>query len=171
MMAAAITNTAYYDGDSQGGIIGGVLAAVPPDVRRAVLGVTGMDYGNLLLARSTDFTSFSQLLGIYYPDRSMYPVTLDLIDVLDELTPASARCWRSWPRVLAYWVCHQRTRRRKWIRPATKVFRGYAPAGSLWAYDRARSISSRFRVGIPDWAASARASSSAPAPPSRAPNA
>lgn len=76
------TSQLYYDGNSQGGIMGGVLAAVSPDVRRAVLGVTGMDYGNLLLARSTDFTSFSQLIGIYYPDRSMYPVTLDLIDQL-----------------------------------------------------------------------------------------
>ena len=76
------TSHLYYYGNSQGGIIGGVLAAVSPDVRRAVLGVTGMDYGNLLLARSTDFATFSQLLGIYYPDRSMYPVILDLLDQL-----------------------------------------------------------------------------------------
>ena len=53
-----------------------------PDVRRAVLGVTGIDYGNLLLARSTDFTSFSQFLGIYYRDPSLYPVILDLLDQL-----------------------------------------------------------------------------------------
>jgi hypothetical protein len=72
----------YYDGNSQGGIIGGVTTAVSPDVRRAVLGVTGMDYGNLLLARSTDFTSFAQFLGIYYSDKSMYPVILDLLDQL-----------------------------------------------------------------------------------------
>jgi hypothetical protein len=76
------TSQLYYDGNSQGGIMGGVVAAVSPDVRRAVLGVTGMDYGNLLLARSTDFTSFSQLLEVYYPDRSMYPVELDLLDQL-----------------------------------------------------------------------------------------
>jgi hypothetical protein len=76
------TSHLYYDGNSQGGIIGGVLAAVSPDVRRAVLGVTGMDYGNLLLARSTDFATFSQLLRIYYPDQSMYPVILDLLDQL-----------------------------------------------------------------------------------------
>ena len=76
------TSQLYYYGNSQGGIMGGVLAAVSPDVRRAVLGVTGMDYGNLLLARSTDFTSFGQLITLYYPDRSMYPVALDLIDQL-----------------------------------------------------------------------------------------
>jgi hypothetical protein len=76
------TSHLYYDGNSQGGIMGGVFTAVSPDVRRAVLGVTGMDYGNLLLARSTDFTTFSQFLGLYYPDQSMYPVILDLLDQL-----------------------------------------------------------------------------------------
>jgi hypothetical protein len=76
------TSQLYYDGNSQGGIIGGVLAAVSPDVRRAVLGVTGMDYGNLLLSRSTDFTTFSQLLRVFYPDQSSYPVILDLLDQL-----------------------------------------------------------------------------------------
>jgi hypothetical protein len=45
----------YYDGNSQGGVMGGMLTAVSPDLRRAVLGVTGMDYGGLLLERSTDF--------------------------------------------------------------------------------------------------------------------
>ena len=76
------TSNLYYDGNSQGGIMGGVTLAVSPDVRRAVLGVTGMDYGNLLLARSTDFTTFSTLLGFTYPDASMYPVILDLLDQL-----------------------------------------------------------------------------------------
>jgi hypothetical protein len=76
------TSHLYYYGNSQGGIVGGVVTAVSPDVRHAVLGVTGMDYGNLLLARSTDFTSFGQLLGLFYPDRSMYPVVLDLLDQL-----------------------------------------------------------------------------------------
>ena len=76
------TSHLYYDGNSQGGIMGGVTAAVSPDVRRAVLGVTGMDYGNYLLARSTDFSTFSEFLGLYYPDQSMYPVILDLFDQL-----------------------------------------------------------------------------------------
>ena len=58
------------------------MTAVSPDVRHAVLGVTGMDYGNFLLARSTDFTTFSQLLRVFYPDPSMYPVELDLLDQL-----------------------------------------------------------------------------------------
>lgn len=76
------TSHLYYDGNSQGGIMGGVTTAVSPDVRHAVLGVTGMDYGNYLLARSTDFSTFSEFLGLYYPDQSMYPVILDLLDQL-----------------------------------------------------------------------------------------
>ena len=76
------TSHLYYNGNSQGGIMGGVTLAVSPDVRRAVLGVTGMDYGNLLLARSTDFTTFSQFLAFTYTDPSMYPVILDLMDQL-----------------------------------------------------------------------------------------
>jgi hypothetical protein len=76
------TSHLYYNGNSQGGIMGGVTLAVSPDVRRAVLGATGMDYGNLLLARSTDFTTFSTFLGLYYRDPSMYTVILDLLDQL-----------------------------------------------------------------------------------------
>jgi hypothetical protein len=76
------TSHLYYDGNSEGGIMGGVTTAVSPDVRHAVLGVTGMDYGNYLLARSTDFSTFSEFLGLYYPDQSMYPVILDLLDQL-----------------------------------------------------------------------------------------
>ena len=76
------TSHLYYNGNSQGGIMGGVTLAVSPDVRRAVLGVTGMGYGNLLLARSTDFSTFSEFLGLTYQDPSMYPVILDLLDQL-----------------------------------------------------------------------------------------
>src|SRR4051794_28437877 len=44
----------FYDGNSQGGIIGGALASVAPDYNRATLGVPGMNYSTLL-TRSTDF--------------------------------------------------------------------------------------------------------------------
>ena len=56
------TSHLYYDGNSQGGIMGGMTTAVAPDFRRAVLGVSGMNYGNLLVQRSTDFAPFGQLL-------------------------------------------------------------------------------------------------------------
>ncbi len=77
----------YYDGNSQGGIMGGMTTAVEPDVRRAVLGVPGMDYGGLLLQRSTDFTPFAVFLygqapGGGYTDPSLHPLILDLMQQL-----------------------------------------------------------------------------------------
>jgi len=48
------THRLYYDGNSQGGIIGGSLIAVEPDLNRGVIGVPGMNYSTLL-TRSTDF--------------------------------------------------------------------------------------------------------------------
>jgi hypothetical protein len=44
----------YYDGNSQGGIMGGSLVALSPDITRGVLGVTGMNYSTLL-QRSVDW--------------------------------------------------------------------------------------------------------------------
>lgn len=48
------TTRLYYDGNSQGGIVGGALAAVAVDYDRAVLGVPGMNYSTQL-QRSVDF--------------------------------------------------------------------------------------------------------------------
>jgi hypothetical protein len=76
------TSHLYYDGNSQGGIEGGLTTAVAPDFTRAVLGVTGMDYGNLLVQRSTDFAPFKAILDNVYPDQSLYPVILDVIQQL-----------------------------------------------------------------------------------------
>ena len=44
----------YYDGNSQGGIMGGSLVAVSPDIKRGILGVLGMNYSTLL-NRSVDW--------------------------------------------------------------------------------------------------------------------
>ncbi len=57
----------YYDGNSQGGIEGGVVMAVSQDITRGVLGVSGMNYGGLLLPRSTDFVQFEAILKPSYP--------------------------------------------------------------------------------------------------------
>ena len=76
------TSQLYYDGNSQGGIEGGLTTAVSPDFRRAVLGVTGIDYGNLLIQRSTDFAPFKAILEASYPDKSLYPVITDLLQQL-----------------------------------------------------------------------------------------
>ncbi len=84
------TGQLFYDGNSQGGIFGGITTAVSPDIRRAVLGVTGEDYANALVQRSTDFGSpstvgsFSWLLWNQYADdnSARYTMTLDLMDQL-----------------------------------------------------------------------------------------
>jgi hypothetical protein len=76
------TSHLYYDGNSQGGIEGGLTTAVSPDFRRAVLGVTGMDYGNLLIQRSTDFAPFKAILEASYKDQSLYPILTDLLQQL-----------------------------------------------------------------------------------------
>ena len=44
----------YYDGNSQGGIMGGSLVALSPDIHRGILGVPGMNYSTLL-NRSVDW--------------------------------------------------------------------------------------------------------------------
>jgi hypothetical protein len=77
----------YYDGNSQGGIMGGITTAVAPDYTRAVLGVPGMDFGGILLQRSTQFTPFSAFLygqrpGGGYTDSSIHPLLLDLMQQL-----------------------------------------------------------------------------------------
>ena len=76
------TSNLYYDGNSQGGIEGGMVTALSPDVRRAVLGVTGIDYANLLVQRSTDFAPFGEILYANYKDESLHPLLLDLMQQL-----------------------------------------------------------------------------------------
>ena len=55
----------YYDGNSQGGIFGGTLTAMSPDVRAATLGVPGMNYSTLL-QRSVDFDQYAAFFYASY---------------------------------------------------------------------------------------------------------
>jgi hypothetical protein len=71
----------YYDGGSQGGIMGGSLTAVAPDFTRAALGVPGMNY-SILLQRSIDFDTYAQVMYNAYPDRLERPLVLSLIQML-----------------------------------------------------------------------------------------
>jgi len=48
------TRRLFYDGNSQGGIFGGSLIALEPDLDRGVIGVPGQNYA-VLLQRSSDF--------------------------------------------------------------------------------------------------------------------
>jgi hypothetical protein len=75
------TRRLFYDGNSQGGIMGGSLAALAPDFNRAVLGVPGMNYSTLL-RRSVDFDQYAQVLYANYPNQLERPLILSLIQNL-----------------------------------------------------------------------------------------
>ncbi|MES1944118.1 hypothetical protein PC39_08384 [Salinisphaera sp. PC39] len=55
----------FYDGNSQGGILGGPVVALSKDIDRGVLGVPGMNY-SLLLRRSVDFDTYAIPLYLSY---------------------------------------------------------------------------------------------------------
>ncbi len=62
--------------------MGGMTTALAPDFRRAVLGVSGMNYGNVLVQRSTDFAPFGTVLAGSYTDQSETTLILDLMQQL-----------------------------------------------------------------------------------------
>ena len=73
----------FYDGNSQGGIFGGSLIALEPDLDRGVIGVTGESYATLL-QRSSDFgtgaapdPSHPGLPQYAYPLYQAYPNELE----------------------------------------------------------------------------------------------
>ncbi len=70
-----------YYGNSQGGIMGGALTAVSTDIRRAVLGVPGMNYSTLL-NRSVDFTQYATVMNLAYPDKLEQQLILALAQML-----------------------------------------------------------------------------------------
>ncbi|MEE1928618.1 hypothetical protein V1J52_10500 [Streptomyces sp. TRM 70351] len=70
-----------YYGNSQGGIMGGMLTAVSTEVRRAVLGVPAMNYSTLL-QRSSAFAPFQPLLDAAYPDALDQQLGLALMQML-----------------------------------------------------------------------------------------
>jgi hypothetical protein len=79
--SALNTHALFYNGNSQGGIMGGALTAVSPDFTRASLGVPAMNY-SVLLPRSVDFDPFAAVLYAAYPDETARPLILDLMQML-----------------------------------------------------------------------------------------
>jgi len=75
------TRAVYYDGNSQGGIMGGALMAVAQDITRGVLGVPGMNYSTLL-NRSTDFATYSSIMYNAYPDKLDQQMVFALMQML-----------------------------------------------------------------------------------------
>ena len=75
----------YWEGISQGAIMGGALTALEPDLTQSVLNVVGMNY-SLLLRRSSDSAQYFELpgLGLYdnYPNQLERPLLLSLMQLL-----------------------------------------------------------------------------------------
>ncbi len=66
---SALDNTQlYYDGNSQGAILGGAFTAVGQDFTRSTLAEAGMNYA-LLLDRSVDFDDYLAVMKPAYPKR------------------------------------------------------------------------------------------------------
>ena len=70
-----------YDGNSQGGIMGIMLAAVSPDIERAVVGVPGINY-SLLLPRSVDFATYEAVFEPAYPNDLDRMLDVNLLQML-----------------------------------------------------------------------------------------
>ncbi len=75
----------YYMGISQGGIMGGALTALSPDVDHGVLGVPGINYSTLL-RRSVDSDEYfkNPVFGLYknYPNMAERPLLLSMVQLL-----------------------------------------------------------------------------------------
>lgn len=70
-----------YNGNSQGGILGGVYMAVSTDIKFGVLGVTGGPYTSLLW-RSRDFVKFAPSLQPRFDDGLAYISYFQLMQLL-----------------------------------------------------------------------------------------
>jgi hypothetical protein len=75
------TDEAYYDGNSQGAIMGGAVTAIAQDWTKASLGVGGMNYSTLL-DRSVDFDQFAGILRGAYPNSLDQQLAFGLLQML-----------------------------------------------------------------------------------------
>ena len=83
-----LDGTVFYDGNSQGGILGGALTAVSTDWTRAVLGVPGMNYCTLL-QRSSDFETYKAILNPAYPDELDRMIWFSVVQMLWDRSEAN----------------------------------------------------------------------------------
>ena len=75
----------FWEGISQGAIMGGALTALEPDLTQSVLNVTGMNYSTLL-RRSSDSGQYLDIPNIglwaHYPNLQQRPLILSLMQLL-----------------------------------------------------------------------------------------
>ncbi len=71
----------FFNGNSQGGIMGGAATAISNEWSRAALGVPGMNFSTLL-TRSVHWHSFSPVIFAAYPDELDHTILYTLIQML-----------------------------------------------------------------------------------------
>jgi hypothetical protein len=79
--SAIVPNEVFFNGNSQGGVLGGAITAISKEWTRAVLGVPAINYSELL-PRSVDFDPFLPLLSAAYPDQRLHTLGIGLIQIL-----------------------------------------------------------------------------------------
>lgn len=82
----------YYDGNSQGGIMGGIATAVSIDWTKAVLGVPGMNY-SILLQRSVDWDTYRSIYDPSYPNEIERGIGLSLLQMQWDRGEANGYAW------------------------------------------------------------------------------
>src|SRR5262245_12695878 len=130
------TRRLYYDGNSQGGIMGGGLTAVAPDFDRAVLGVPGMNYSTLL-QRSVDFDSYATVIYPNYPKQLDRQLFLGLVQLLWDRGEADGYAQHMTKHPLPNTPKHQ---------VLLQVAFGDHQVADLTALNLARTIGARLRV-------------------------
>ena len=75
------TRELFFDGNSEGGIMGGAATAVARDWTRAVIGVPAMNYSTLL-QRSTDWDTYKAIFDPAYPDPTDHVLSIGIIQML-----------------------------------------------------------------------------------------
>ena len=86
------TTRLFYAGASQGGILGGALTAVAPDFERSALIVPAMNF-SVLLARSTQFGRFADVLYPSYPDQIERALINSMVQLLWDRGEANGYAW------------------------------------------------------------------------------
>jgi hypothetical protein len=75
------TGDVFFNGNSQGGILGGAATAISTEWTRAVLGVPAMNF-SLLVERSIDFDPFDAIARVWYPDELERRLGIQLLQML-----------------------------------------------------------------------------------------
>jgi hypothetical protein len=96
----------FFNGNSQGGILGGAATAISKEWTRAALGVPGMNFSTLL-TRSVDWDAFAPVLFTAYPDELDHTIAYSFIQMLWDRAETNGYAWHLTDDPLAGTPAHQ----------------------------------------------------------------